>query len=42
MITLGDGPAAESMAYILDQLRQIKKADGTPVVLTFHDFRGLP
>jgi peptidoglycan/xylan/chitin deacetylase (PgdA/CDA1 family) len=31
MITFDDGPATESTPYILDQLRQIKKADGTPV-----------
>jgi hypothetical protein len=35
MITFDDGPAAESTPYILDQLRRIKKADGTPVKAGF-------
>jgi peptidoglycan/xylan/chitin deacetylase (PgdA/CDA1 family) len=35
MITFDDGPATESTPYILDQLRQIKKADGTPVKAGF-------
>ncbi len=35
MITFDDGPATESTPYILDQLRQIKKMDGTPVKAGF-------
>jgi peptidoglycan/xylan/chitin deacetylase (PgdA/CDA1 family) len=35
MITFDDGPASESTPYILDQLRQIRKADGTPVKAGF-------
>jgi peptidoglycan/xylan/chitin deacetylase (PgdA/CDA1 family) len=35
MITFDDGPASESTPYILEQLRQIKKADGTPVKAGF-------
>jgi peptidoglycan/xylan/chitin deacetylase (PgdA/CDA1 family) len=35
MITFDDGPAAESTPYILEQLRQIKKADGTAVKAGF-------
>jgi peptidoglycan/xylan/chitin deacetylase (PgdA/CDA1 family) len=35
MITFDDGPATESTPYILDQLRQIKKADGIPVKAGF-------
>jgi peptidoglycan/xylan/chitin deacetylase (PgdA/CDA1 family) len=35
MITFDDGPATESTPYILDQLRQVKKADGTPVKAGF-------
>jgi len=35
MITFDDGPATESTPYILDQLRQIKKADGTRVKAGF-------
>ena len=35
MITFDDGPATESTPYILDQLRRIKKADGTPVKAGF-------
>ncbi len=35
MITFDDGPATESTPYILEQLRQIKKADGTPVKAGF-------
>jgi peptidoglycan/xylan/chitin deacetylase (PgdA/CDA1 family) len=35
MITFDDGPCRDSTAYILEQLRQIKKADGTPVKAGF-------
>ncbi len=35
MITFDDGPATESTPCILEQLRQIKKADGTPVKAGF-------
>ena len=35
MITFDDGPASESTPYILEQLRQIRKADGTPVKAGF-------
>jgi peptidoglycan/xylan/chitin deacetylase (PgdA/CDA1 family) len=35
MITFDDGPASESTPYILDRLRRIKKADGTPVKAGF-------
>jgi peptidoglycan/xylan/chitin deacetylase (PgdA/CDA1 family) len=35
MITFDDGPATESTPYILEQLRQIRKADGTPVKAGF-------
>jgi len=35
MITFDDGPATESTPYVLGQLRQIKKADGTPVKAGF-------
>jgi peptidoglycan/xylan/chitin deacetylase (PgdA/CDA1 family) len=35
MITFDDGPDAESTPYILDQLRGIRKADGTPVKAGF-------
>jgi peptidoglycan/xylan/chitin deacetylase (PgdA/CDA1 family) len=35
MITFDDGPASESTPYILDQLRQIRKADGAPVKAGF-------
>jgi len=35
MITFDDGPASESTPYILEQLRQVKKADGTPVKAGF-------
>jgi PKD repeat protein len=35
MITFDDGPASESTPYVLDQLHQIRKADGTPVKAGF-------
>jgi hypothetical protein len=35
MITFDDGPASESTPYILEQLRRIKKADGTAVKAGF-------
>jgi peptidoglycan/xylan/chitin deacetylase (PgdA/CDA1 family) len=35
MITFDDGPASESTPYILDQLRRVKKLDGTPVRVGF-------
>lgn len=35
MITFDDGPASESTPYILEQLRRISKADGTPVKAGF-------
>lgn len=35
MITFDDGPASESTPYILEQLRRIKKVDGTPVKAGF-------
>jgi peptidoglycan/xylan/chitin deacetylase (PgdA/CDA1 family) len=35
MLTFDDGPTAEGTPYILDQLREIRKADGTPVKAGF-------
>jgi peptidoglycan/xylan/chitin deacetylase (PgdA/CDA1 family) len=35
MLTFDDGPTAEATPYILDQLREIRKADGTPVKAGF-------
>ncbi len=35
MITFDDGPCRDSTAYILEQLRQMRKADGTPVKAGF-------
>ena len=35
MLTFDDGPNEESTPYILDQLREIRKADGTPVKAGF-------
>jgi peptidoglycan-N-acetylglucosamine deacetylase len=35
MITFDDGPGSVSTPYILDQLKNIKKADGTPVKAGF-------
>jgi peptidoglycan/xylan/chitin deacetylase (PgdA/CDA1 family) len=35
MLTFDDGPTAEATPWILDQLREIRKADGTPVKAGF-------